>query len=105
MFLLKCGNLRTLEFRGMFFLTVSVITSVSTLWKYQNTCLHLAEKRLGMRGLATIPTFKGNLFISVLDKNSPKLKFLSNVNIYADISLIVFCYMWCNIIFKIISLE
>lgn len=57
-----------------------------------------------MRGLATIPAFKGNLFISILDKNSPELKFLSNVNIYADISLTVFCYMQCNM-FKIISLK
>jgi hypothetical protein len=86
-------------------LLFSVITSTSTLWKYRNTCLHLAEKSLGMRGLATIPAFKRNLFSSVLYKNSPELKFLSNVNIYADISLTVFCYMWCNIIFKIISLK
>jgi len=66
-------------------LLFSIITSTSTLWKYQNTCLHLAEKSLGMRGLATMPAFKGNLFIPVLDKNSPELGFLSNVNIYADV--------------------
>lgn len=51
-------------------LLFSVITSTSTLWKYQNTYLNLAEKSLGMRVPATIPAFKRNLFISVLDKNS-----------------------------------
>jgi hypothetical protein len=42
---------------------------------------------------ATTLRGKRNLFISILDMNSPELKFLSNVNIYAEISLTVFCYM------------
>ena len=66
-------------------LLFSVTTSTSSLWKSQNMCLHITEKSLGMSGLATKAAFKRNLFTSVLDKNSPTLKFLSNVNIYANI--------------------